>query len=71
MKTLFEKLLPKHKYQLEKEADTYPNIVKDLKIQLKENYFIVELTIADAFRLLDATTKETLTYLNLSNLFEL
>jgi|GWRWMinimDraft_5_1066013.scaffolds.fasta_scaffold02982_7 hypothetical protein len=71
MKTLFEKLLPKHKHQLEKEADTYPNIVKDLKNQLKENHFIVELTIADAFRLLDATTKESLTYLNLSNLFEL
>ena len=43
----------------------------DLKNQLKENHFIVELTIADAFRLLDATTKESLTYLNLSNLFEL
>jgi hypothetical protein len=67
--TLFEKLLPEYKEQLEKEADTYPMIVKDLKVKLKNSNFIVELTIGDAFRLLDATTKESVSFINLLKLF--
>jgi uncharacterized protein YkvS len=71
METLFEKLLPEHKERLEKEADTFPNIVKDLKIKLKENHLIVELTIGDAFKLLDSTTKKSVNFSNLNELFEL
>ncbi len=48
MKTLWQQLKPEYKQRLEEQAIDYPNIVKGIKLALKDNYFWSHLTIGQA-----------------------
>lgn len=69
MKTLFEKLKPAYKAQLEIEAKIFPNICESTKKALQSNYYWSDLNIVDAKTMCDIFGLE-LSFTNLHNLFK-
>jgi hypothetical protein len=70
MKTLFEKLKPEILVLLEQEALLYPSSMEVLKNKLKEKHFWVELSIADASRLISMDKEATFSITGIINLFK-
>ena len=55
MKTLWQQLKPEYKQRLTEQQESYPSIVKGIKISLQDNYFWSHLTVGQAKDLITFT----------------
>lgn len=70
LKTLYERLKPEIKDNLEKEKNIYPHICTHLLSVLHENVAVTQLTFADINSLTDFSPTSVLRILEIYDMFE-
>lgn len=70
MNNLYNRLKPEYKAMLDQQSIQYPNAVEAFRVELKVNFYVMDLTYGTAISLSNFLTLPNYDFVTILNLFE-